>query len=308
MRVMVLMGGTSKEREISLRSGENVAVALQQKGYEVQKIDFKENSIQDLINCNADVAYIILHGKPGEDGIVQGMLEILDIPYTGSGVMASSIAINKKFSKRIFNAMNIPTSKYVELNENEGLNIWKNKIESVLKFPVILKPVSEGSSIGVIKINDSDQLSDILIKNKDIYSEQIAEEFHAGKEVTVGILGNDTDLNALPVLELVPENDFYDYEAKYKKGLTKFIIPAELDEELTEKVKKTAIQAHNALGCYGVSRVDMIVSGNEIYVLEVNTIPGMTETSDLPAQAKAAGIEFPELVDKIVKLGMERGN
>lgn len=297
LKIGVILGGSSSEREVSLRSGENVFQALKRKGYNIVKIDLDKNIVDKLKSEKIDLCYIILHGAPGEDGSIQGLLEILQIPYTGSGILGSAISLNKIVTKQLFIANNIPTPKAVIIRDG----IYNEDELKTLKFPVMLKPVAEGSSIGVKKINNLKEFKDNIDEFIKKYNSGLIEEYIKGKDITIGVIEDDKSIKALPILELVPENEFYDYEAKYTKGKTKFILPANLSKELTEKAKKLAIKAHKSLWCYGVSRVDMVVQGENIYVLEVNSIPGMTETSDLPAEAKADNIEFDDLVEFILK-------
>jgi D-alanine-D-alanine ligase len=299
LRIAVLAGGASGERAVSLRSGKNVLDSLLRQGYKAIHLDADGDLLGKLRKNKVDVCYIALHGKWGEDGCVQGLLEMAGIPYTGSRVLASALAMNKIASKRIWDAMGINTPKYMPISK-ENL---KEDIETVRKtfpLPLVVKPVSEGSSLGVSIVESEDQLEKVLSDTQKDFGEIFVEEFIKGQEVTVGILGTDKP-RALPVLELVPKKRFYDYEAKYTKGLTEFILPARLSAPLTEKVQALAIAAHQSLSCRGVSRVDMIVDSNHIpFVHEINTSPGMTDQSDLPAQARAAGISFDDLVVEIL--------
>ena len=300
-KIAVLCGGRSGEREVSLRSGKRVFDSLKKQGFDVYQFDLSDDLIAQLKKKKIDVVYIVLHGKYGEDGTVQGLLEIANIPYTGSKVLASALAMNKLAAKRIFDAVGIPTPRYMEINARTDIAAQAEKIKRIFPFPLVVKPVSEGSSLGVSIIKKEDDLERTLAKTVKEYKDIFVEEFIKGKEVTVGVIGQGEELQALPVLELVPRKDFYDFEAKYTSGLTQFILPARLPKPLYEKVQATAIKAHLALGCYGVSRVDVIVSSDHIpYVHEVNSIPGMTEHSDLPAEAAHAGITFDELVVKIL--------
>jgi D-alanine-D-alanine ligase len=301
-KIAVLCGGRSGERDVSLRSGKRVLDSLKKQGFDAQQFDLDDNLIAQLKKKKIDIVYIVLHGRYGEDGTVQGLLEIANIPYTGSKVLASALAMNKLAAKRIFDAVGIPTPRYAEINARTDLAAQAEKIKRIFPFPLVVKPVSEGSSLGVSIIKKEDDLERTLAKTVKEYKDIFVEEFIKGKEVTVGIIGKDEELQALPVLELVPRKDFYDFEAKYTSGLTQFILPARLPKPLYEKVQATALQAHEALGCYGVSRVDIIVSADHVpYVHEVNSIPGMTEHSDLPAEAAHAGITFDELVVKILE-------
>ena len=275
---------------------------LKKQGFDVIMVDLEDDLIAKLKKKKIDLVYNILHGRWGEDGTVQGLLEIAAIPYTGSKVLASALAMNKLAAKRVFDASGIPTPRFLEIDRQSDLQKEAEKIRRIFPFPLIVKPVSEGSSLGVSLIRQEDDLERTLAKTVKDYEDVFVEEYISGREVTVGVIGRTSDLQALPVLELVPRKDFYDYEAKYTAGMTEFILPARLSPPLYKKVQGTALAAHRALGCYGVSRVDMIVSRDHIpFVHEVNTLPGMTEQSDLPAAAAHAGISFDELVVKILE-------
>ncbi|MFH1361230.1 MAG: D-alanine--D-alanine ligase, partial [bacterium] len=296
-KICVLMGGRSGERSVSLKSGQRVLDSLKKQGFNVISSDLDDDLITKLKQEKIEVVYIALHGRYGEDGVVQGMLELADIPYTGSKVLASALAMNKLATKRIFEAVGIPTPQFIEIDASCDLKKEAKKVKETFPHPFVLKPTSEGSSLGVLLIKNGEDFEKILTESVAEFKDVFVEEYIKGCEVTVGVIGKYSDLQALPVLELVPKKEFYDYEAKYTEGLTKFILPARLSEAMTKKVQQIALDAHKALGCYGVSRVDMIVGRDNIpYVHEVNTIPGMTERSDLPAEALAAGISFDELV------------
>jgi len=300
MKIGVLYGGWSREKEVSIRSGKNVASALRKKGYDVVEIDVDRDLPIKLKDNKVEFAYIMLHGSPGEDGTIQGLLEIMGIGYTGSGVKASACAIDKITSKKIFLASGVNTPRFLVPEGN--LQKFTQTIPRKLGFPVVVKPRFEGSSIGISIIKSPDKLLPTIKETMDKFGDVLLEEYIEGKDITVGIVGD----RALPILELVPKNEFYDYEAKYTKGKTEFIIPARLDDDLTKIVKPLALKAYNAIECADFGRVDMRVRENEPYVLEVNTIPGMTEISDLPAQAKADGISYEDLVEKILLMSIKR--
>ena len=296
------MGGRSGERDVSLRSGKKVYDSLKSQGFKVISLDGDEKLIDNLRKNKIDIAYIMLHGRFGEDGTVQGLLEHYGIPYTGSKVLASALAMNKVASKRIFEACSIPTPKYLVIDKNVSIKKQCEKIRRIFPFPLVVKPVSEGSSLGVTIVEDEEKFEGIVIETIEKYNDVFIEEYIKGKEVTVGILGKNEDLMALPILELKPKAKFYDYHAKYSAGGTDFVLPAKLPKELYKHTQEVALAAHRALGCYGVSRVDIIVGRDHTpYVHEVNTIPGMTDRSDLPAEAQCAGISFDELVLKILE-------
>ena len=286
-KVVVLMGGTSSEKEISLRSGINVADSLRLSGYEVTQID---PEFQEL-PAQIDFVYIALHGEGGEDGQIQSKLDNLGIPYSGSGVISSVLAFDKLLTKKVLCLYGIPTANFCLLNSEKDL-------EKIASFPAVIKPALEGSSIGVEIVDNKEQAVTAYRKLKDKFSHLFAETFISGKEITVSIVGD----KVLPILELRPKNRFYDFEAKYTKGMTDFILPAELSKTEELLVKEIAKKSYDAIGCRGAARVDMIIDTNKgPFVLELNTSPGMTETSDLPAQAKADGIEFDQLLELIIR-------
>ncbi len=295
-KIAVLCGGMSSEREVSLRSGKNVCDALLRLGYKNAKIlDVTENIVSDLLGFK--YAYNTLHGKYGEDGCIQGLLEILKIPYTGCGVMSSAVCMNKEFTKRLMSTAGIPLISSVYLLSNE------NPIDKVcdLKYPMMVKPVSEGSSFGMSKVNNESELVKAVEHARKYNSEILIEEYLTGISATVGVLEKDGEPFATEILELRPKNEWYDYEAKYTKGMTEFILPAEISDEITNEVKKTAEKAFKICNCSGVSRIDFLIVNNIPYVLEINTNPGMTDTSDLPAQALACGITYDMLVEMVLE-------
>ena len=301
-KIAVLMGGRSGEREVSLMSGKRVLDSLKSQGFKAISLDPDEKLIENIKKNRIDIAYIMLHGKFGEDGTVQGLLEHFGIPYTGSKILASALAMNKVASKRIFQATGIPTPQYLTIDPDANISKQCEKIKRIFPFPLVVKPTSEGSSLGVTIVKEEEKLEKVLLGTVEKFKDVFIEEYIKGREVTVGILGSGDGLTALPILELKPKAEFYDYKAKYTEGGTDFILPARLPKDLYKHTQETALRAHRALGCYGVSRVDIIVSGDHTpYVHEVNTIPGMTDRSDLPAEAQCAGISFDELVVKILE-------
>lgn len=297
-KIAVLCGGMSSEAEISRRSGKGCFEALLRLGYKnAELVEVDENIAEKLKNGNYDYAYNALHGKYGEDGCIQGILEILKIPYTGCGVMACSVCMNKEYTKRILSTnKDIPLIKSVFVQKGEDV---KEKTKD-LKFPVFTKPVCEGSSFGMTKVNSREELQaayDEAVKYNDGV---LIEEFVEGISATVGVLQGEDGLFATEILEIRPKNDWYDYEAKYTKGMTEFIVPAEISDEMTKRVKDIAVKSFKAAGCAGVSRVDFLITEDTPYVLEINTSPGMTETSDLPAQSAVMGINYDNLVQIIL--------
>lgn len=283
-RIGVLMGGISSEREISLKTGDAIYNALINRGYNAFKIDVTKDFLKNLYSYKIDIAYIALHGKYGEDGIIQGILEFAGIPYTGTPVMGSAICMNKVLTKRIFNSIGISTPEY-----------WLKRDE--VELPVVVKPVSEGSTIGISIVENLNDF-DAAIENAKKYSDEIFfEKFINGKEITVSVLCG----KALPVIEIRPKKGFYDFESKYTKGMTEYLIPAEIEKEIEEKVKRESEIIFKEFKCRGAIRVDYMVKDDETYALEVNTIPGMTPTSLLPKAAKSIGLSFEDVVEEILK-------
>lgn len=297
-KIGVLYGGMSSEREVSLRSGKNCFEALKRLGYtNVELIDVDKNIAKNLIENNIEIAYIALHGKYGEDGCIQGLLEILNIPYTGCGVMASSVSMNKDYTKKLLKVDNIPVIPSIMINNIDNLA----KETSDLNFPLMIKPVCEGSSIGMTKVNSLEELKKAIKEATKYNSGVMAEEYINGQSLTVGVLDIDSKTIATPILGFKTKTEWYDYEAKYTHGMTEFILPAQISSELTELIQNLAVKSHQAVGARGMSRVDFILSeNNKPYVLEINTIPGMTDLSDLPAQAKEMGISYDNLVQIIL--------
>ncbi|HEY9790156.1 MAG TPA: D-alanine--D-alanine ligase [Candidatus Obscuribacterales bacterium] len=308
-RIAVLDGGWSNEREISLRSGRNCLAALKRLGYEnAQEIDVDKNIGAVLTQKNIEVAFLALHGKPGEDGTIQGLLELMQIPYTGSGVLASALAMSKPLTKQVLQAHKIPSAETVIIDQHEAKN-FKEIAGSINWMPVMVKPLAEGSSVGVSKVDDLSALVATVEETITKFGGAIVEKYIKGQEITVGVLEesgpnkNGKGIWALPILELRPKSKagFYDFEAKYTKGMTDFILPAEISASATEAAHAVAIRTFKAMQCSGYARVDMIVDASEQpHVLEVNTLPGMTDTSDLPAMAEVAGISYDQLVERIL--------
>ena len=293
-KVAVLCGGMSSEAEVSMRSGKNCFEALKRLGYNnAELIVVDENIAKVLKDKNIEYAYIALHGKYGEDGCIQGLLEILKIPYSGCGVMASSICMNKEYTKRVLSTCpDIPLIKSVFVRKGEDV---KEKTKN-LKYPLITKPVSEGSSFGMTKVNTEAELENAYNEALKYNNDVLIEEFVNGFFVTVGVLENEGETFATEILQIMTKTEWYDFDAKYTKGLSEFILPAKLSAEATNLIKDLAVKAHITAGCSGVSRVDFMVDGETPHFLEINTSPGMTDTSDLPAQALAIGIDYDTLV------------
>lgn len=296
IKIGVIMGGTSAEREVSLNSGAAVSKALRSLGLDVVDIDAGPSISEDIRKHDVGLAFIALHGGTGEDGSMQGMFEVMEVPYTGSGVMASSIAMDKLVSKALFKLSGIDVPDYIMVDEVTD--------DIPMKLPVVIKPSREGSSIGVAIVTEKSQIRPALEAALAYEGPALVEKYIKGKEIQIGVL-ND---RALGGVEVRPSTEFYDYEAKYTAGMTEYILPPELDDALYRKAMEAGLEAHKALGCMGGSRVDLIIDDDEkIYALEVNTIPGMTETSLLPKIASLDGMDFVALVEAIAIDGLKRG-
>jgi D-alanine-D-alanine ligase len=306
LRLALIAGGKSSEREVSLKSGNQVYQALNQDKYDIRRYD-PLTDLGSLVRDagELDVALIIMHGRGGEDGSMQGLLDLLGIPYQGSGVMASALAMNKELSKIVYRQAGLRVPRTLIFDRPGAPS--PREIEAGLGLPVVIKPVNEGSSIGVSKAGTLESLETGLAAAFALDDRVVVEEFIQGIEVTGGVLGN-ARLQALPLVEIIPASTyaFFDYEAKYQPGASEEICPARLDADLTRRAQECALTAHKALGCRGYSRTDMMVNDGEIYVLETNTIPGMTATSLFPQGAKAAGLDFPDLLDTLINLALER--
>lgn len=294
-KIGVLMGGLSAEREVSLKSGAAVHQALLAKGYNAVAIDVGLNLPQVLLQEKIEIAFIALHGRYGEDGCVQGLLELMRIPYTGSGVLASALAMHKLYSKQAFLAAGLLTAPFHHFRRNDRV-----RLEDIsFGLPFVVKPVQEGSSVGVSIVKKESDLAAALECAFAYDEEVLVEQYIKGQEVQVGIL----DDKPIGAIEIIPKNEFYDYEAKYTDGMAEHIFPARLEKDLYDKALLTGAATHKALGCRGYSRVDLLVTETgECFVLEVNTLPGMTALSLLPEiAAKGAGLSFEELVVNIVE-------
>ncbi len=300
-RIGVLCGGQSGEREVSLRSGQGVLDTLGRHGFEAVSVDPGPDLIGQLQEVGAKVAFNALHGGAGENGTIPALLDYAGIPYTGSGMVASAITMNKLITKRLLGATGLPTPDFVHVRHDLDLAEQVRAVISDLGLPVVTKPLAEGSSLGVSIPGDEDALREALAKLLDKYGEALVERFCDGTEITVGILGVDESLRALPVLELVPRKEFYDYEAKYTKGLTDLVAPARIPDEAADEAQGIAVRAHRELGCVGISRVDMhLDSAGQVWVHELNSVPGLTELSDVPAAAAAAGMSYDDVILEIL--------
>ncbi|MCP4022778.1 MAG: D-alanine--D-alanine ligase [Desulfobacteraceae bacterium] len=304
-RLALLSGGISSEREVSLNSGKQVFDALDKGKYEITRYDPKTD-LTKLVNeaGNIDAALIILHGPFGEDGTVQGLLDLLDIPYQGAGVLGSSVAMNKLTSKRLYQGADIPTPAFLSFSKNQTIDL--NQCIDLLFLPIVVKPACAGSSVGMTIVKEKQDLNAAIDTAFEHDDTLIMEQYIKGIELTCGVLGNE-DLEAMPVIEIIPgkNHEFFDYKAKYVAGETEEICPARIDDKITQRVQQLAVKAHETLFLKGYSRTDMILRDDELFVLETNTIPGMTATSLYPQSAQVAGYSFSALLDKLILLSIE---
>lgn len=342
LRVIVLMGGKSPEHDVSLVSGREVVRHLDKRKYEilpvvisvdgqrwqlisprqillhsparVEKTDHKRRIKKgkallpqgqplplSLAAKKTDVVFVAMHGPFGEDGTIQGMLELAGIPYTGAGVLASALGMDKPLFRKVVCQKGIPTPKYLVFKKGQDQKtIWKR-----FKLPMVVKPSSQGSSVGVSIVHKKKELDNALRKAFSFGPRIIIEEYLRGTEVTCGVLGNE-NLVALPVVEIIPKTEFFSYEAKYNEGKCEEIVPARISKKLTKKVQNLAIRVYKTINCRGFGRVDMIIRKDKPYVLEINTIPGLTPVSLFPKEAAAAGISYPQLLDRLIELALER--
>ena len=293
-KVAVLMGGRSSEREVSLMSGNGVLQALKSRGVDAHAFDPAEESLQALQDGGFDRAFIALHGRYGEDGTIQGALELLGIPYTGSGVMASAICMDKVRTKQIWIAQGLPTPRYLAIAGAGQLDA----AAASLGLPLIIKPPHEGSTIGITKVTAVDQLLEAYAAAARLDSEVMAEEFIAGRELTVAVLGSGGEASALPIVEIRAPQGNYDYQNKYFTDDTEYLCPAPLDEALAAEIGRIAVAAYRAVACEGWGRVDFMLGAGDgkPYLLEVNTAPGMTGHSLVPMAARAVGLSYEDLV------------
>jgi D-alanine-D-alanine ligase len=305
LTVALLAGGISSEREVSLHSGEQVYDALDKDKYHILQYD-PQSDLSRLVQDahKIDIAMIILHGPFGEDGTVQGLLDLLKIPYQGSGVLGSALAMNKVATKQLYEKAGLPVIPYNVYARGDTVDV--EKCVSQLGLPLVVKPVAAGSSVGMSIVRSAADLQGAVDKAAEFDQAILVESFIGGTELTAGVIGNQ-QLDALPIIEIIPDesHEFFDYEAKYTAGVTREICPARINEELTQKAQHYAKISHRALFCKGYSRTDMILKEDEIYVLETNTIPGMTATSLFPQAAQVAGMSFSQVLDKLIELGLE---
>lgn len=313
-KVAVLMGGRSLEREVSLRSGQHVFDALKGLGYRALALDLTPDLVETIRSEKPDCAYIALHGKFGEDGTIQELLEFLGVPYTGPGVLACSRAWDKDMSKRLFVETGIPTPSWVafsadafkEMGAATALDLVPHAVGG---FPVVVKPVGQGSALGLTKVSSAEGLPEALLAALGYGRTAIVEKWVEGCELAVSVLGPAEDPEVLPPVEIVARSGLFDFAAMYTPGATDYFVPARLEPDVDARVRELAARTHTILGCRDVSRVDMVVAEDGTpWVLEVNTSPGMTETSLLPMAAEAVGLDFPAVVDRLVRAALDRVN
>ena len=301
-KVAVVMGGSSAEREISIQTGSAVMRALQSLGYQAQSLDYDRRFIDAVREIAPDVVFNALHGPGGEDGHVQALLDFFGIPYTGSGVEASALAMDKHLTKKLLSAEGLPTAAW-DLFDLSGGTL--PLLPGSLDLPLVIKPRFEGSSEGVVIVKTHEQWTSAMLAAAKAYSQIMAEEYLEGREFTVGILGEE----ALPVIEIVPNQDsFYSYDAKYAPGGSTHIVPAKIDEDLAARLQMLALSVHRLVGLRDYSRTDFIVTKEgRPHILEVNTLPGLTSTSLIPDACAAIGISFEALIDRLVGYALARG-
>ena len=301
-KIVVVCGGTSTEAEVSRRTGKAIYDALQSKNYNVELLELNPQTFAATIReKNCTIVFNALHGKYGEDGLIQGTLDMLKIPYTGSGVLSAALTMDKVATKHFLNSANLSTPKFAVYREIDRTDELAAEIEKIFGLPVVIKASSQGSSIGVTIVEKSSDIDEAIDNAFAFGDEILVEKFIKGRELTVAVFGNEDEAEALPVIEITTTTGRYDYKSKYTKGLSTHIVPAQIPDELTAEVQKLAIATFKLCKCAGVARIDMMLSEENIpYVIEVNSVPGMTETSLVPDAARAAGIEFPELCEKIL--------
>ena len=299
-RVVVVMGGPSSEREVSIATGQGVVNALQRLGYEARSVDFDGNFVDTLRALQPDVVFNALHGPGGEDGRIQGVLDWLDIPYTGSDLLSCALAMDKHLTKKLFSAEGLPTPAWDVFDLNGGS---LPLLPGSLDLPLVVKPRGEGSSSGVSIVRTHEEWTNAMVHTAERAHSVLAEEYVEGREFSCGILGDE----ALPVIEIVPSAEFYTFDAKYAPGGSRHFVPAPIDENLTNRLQTLSLSAHRLLGLRDYSRTDFIVSREgRPYILETNALPGLTPTSLVPDECAALGISYEGLVDRLVQYALAR--
>ncbi len=312
-KIAVLMGGRSLEREISLQSGARVVAALEARGHHVLALDLVPKLVDTLRSERPDAVYITLHGKFGEDGMIQELLEFLKIPYTGPGVLASMLAWDKDLTKRLFLTNGIPTPPWVAFSAEAIKDMGAARTLDLVGaeiggFPVAVKPAEQGSALGLSRIEDAAGLAEAMLTALGYDTKVLVEKWIDGTEVAIPILDGPDGPVALPAVEIVPKQGLYDYESMYTQGETEYFVPARLPDEVCDRAREVATRVYTSLGCRDVSRVDMVIAEDGTpYVLECSTSPGLTETSVLAMSAESAGISFEEYVDRMISAALSRG-
>ncbi|MCP3032699.1 D-alanine--D-alanine ligase [Halobacillus sp. A1] len=308
MKIAVLYGGVSGEREVSLSTGKGIIKALKNKGHEVIGIDFDPSKLKELLQLDVDLVFIGLHGRFGEDGKIQGLLDMLNIPYVGSGVLSSALAMDKAKSKQIFAAEGIKTARsqsYV-INQFENTEEIARSVRDQFNVPFVVKPNQEGSTLGLTIVKEEQHIDKAIEVAAASDTVILVEDYVGGREVTVPVIGKQGSEQALPVIEIIPKNDYYDFDSKYKPGGSEHIVPAQVSDDLTKRLQEDAVKAHQLLGCDVYSRVDFIIDAhNNAIILEVNTLPGMTPTSLFPDSAQVVGLNYDDLVERFVELSLQ---
>lgn len=301
-KIAVVFGGISKERPGSQVSGKTAYYSLKKQGYNVFPIDPKTDNVYEKMK-KADIVFLVLHGRYGEDGKIQGFLETLQIPYCGSGVLASSIGMDKQIFKRLLISENIPTPEYEVFNLKNDHEKEAERIIKHLSLPLFLKPISEGGSLGASIIKSAKQMIETIRYNVEAgFDNYIVEKYIDGKAITIGLLERKNGLTCLPILDTISKKEFYDYEAKHDANLHIYICPAKLQKKIYSQIESVALKVHRLLGCHGYSRVDFIINKQgKSFVLEVNTLPGLSSQSNMATMAKAAGISYDQLVAEMLK-------
>jgi len=302
------MGGTSEEREVSLKSGNNVYTALKKIGYQVELLDLGKDNLNKIAEIAPDVVFIALHGKNGEDGTVQGYLDLLGIPYTGSGVATSAICMNKILTKKLLSYEGLPTPDFIIIKKktfDKNAFVVRSLVQK-FGLPMVVKAATQGSSIGTYIVNKEDDILSAIEAAFQYDQDVLVEKYIDGMLLTVSIIGNDNPC-VLPIIEITSENEFYDYESKYTPGMCQHIIPARISQDLQNQISRISEEAYKSLACRGFARIDFMVDGKgQPYILEINTIPGLTDMSLVPDAARAAGISYSELLERLINLALEK--
>lgn len=303
LQILVVMGGMSTEREVSLRSGEAIYNALISRGYNAEKFILDSGNVSEIFKKSPDYVFLALHGKWGEDGTIQGMLELAGIPYTGSGVACSAVSINKILTKKMLKFHGIKTPEFISVSRYDVIKseTLAKRVVAEIGLPVVVKASCQGSSVGVKIVQRADELPSVIDELLVYDGELLFEEYMQGQEMTVPVIYDNGEIRVFPIIEITSENSFYDFESKYTAGMSHHIIPARISESVADEVKRLTVETYKALDCSGIVRVDFMLDVNNVpNVIEVNTLPGMTATSLVPDAARAVGMEFEDIVEKIL--------